>query len=510
MRRRLSRAAIAAALVVCPRLALAGGFDELPDQGAQALGRGATFTAKADDATALHWNVAGLARQRGTKVQLSANVQMNTFYFARGGRYPDDPADPATPWGRKPFPVVEDKNTSFVLPMLVATTDLGVFDRLTFGLGVFAPSATSRTFPIGVDGMPAPSRYDYVQSRSAVFFPTLGAAYRVTRSLDIGVGGQLAVADFDELTIAYADAGTGCKTVEDVRCDAEGRLVAKGVGTAASIGALARVTPNVQLGAQIRTPASVAAEGTATTKLRGSPLPEGPATLTLDLPWVVRAGARYVAMDRTFEVYDLELDATYEGWGSAQSQGPTVVTTDPAGGATPTSITSLHRWNDTFSIRGGGAYNFTVGTDDVLSVRAGAFYDSPATESAYTRLDVNTLPKVAGTVGVGFRSGAFAFHLAYAAVGSLTRTVTDGEIRPSNGAKGGRPVDGADKPLPAVNNGVYQAFTHVVSLGVEVRFDAFFGKRKVTYGDPQYEPVDEESDAEAKRKDTRSAMRGTR
>src|SRR5262245_24572929 len=95
-------------LLVCP-LARAGGFDELPDQGAQALGRGATFTAKADDATALYYNVAGIARQRGTRVQISGNLQLNTIYFARAGRYPDDPKDPATPWGGDPFPVV--KNT---------------------------------------------------------------------------------------------------------------------------------------------------------------------------------------------------------------------------------------------------------------------------------------------------------------------------------------------------------------------------------------------------------------
>src|SRR5262245_16280536 len=70
------------------RTARAGGYDELPDQGAQALGRGAAFTAKADDATAIYYNVAGLARQRGTHLQVSGNLQLNSIYFARAGRYP--------------------------------------------------------------------------------------------------------------------------------------------------------------------------------------------------------------------------------------------------------------------------------------------------------------------------------------------------------------------------------------------------------------------------------------
>ncbi|HEX4461131.1 MAG TPA: hypothetical protein VIA18_24290, partial [Polyangia bacterium] len=44
-------------------VAWAGGF-ELPDNDAEALARGAAFTAKADDGMAIEYNVAGLARQR--------------------------------------------------------------------------------------------------------------------------------------------------------------------------------------------------------------------------------------------------------------------------------------------------------------------------------------------------------------------------------------------------------------------------------------------------------------
>jgi long-chain fatty acid transport protein len=345
----IAAALVAATLSIYPAIARAGGFDELPDQGAQALGRGATFTAKADDATALYWNVAGLARQRGTKLQVSANLHLNTFYFARAGNYPDNPADPATPWGGKPFPVVSDRNLSFVLPMLVATTDFGVFDRLTFGVGIFGPSATGRTFQIGVNGLPAPSRYDFVQSSSAVMFPTFGAAYRLTPQIDIGVSGHFVLADFNELQISYVDTGS-CKNAEYHPCDVEGGLEAKGGALAGSIGILARPAPSVQLGAQVRSASSVKADGQVTTKLAGAK--PSPASVTLDLPWIVRLGARYISLDKKtkFEEYDLEIDGTYETWGSAQSEGPTVTTTDLTGVSTkPTSITSVHKWNDTFS-----------------------------------------------------------------------------------------------------------------------------------------------------------------
>ena len=51
-------------------------------------------------------------------------------------------------------------------------------------------------------------------------------------------------------------------------------------------------------------------------------------------------------------------------------------------------------------------------------------------------------------------------------------------------------VDGNGDPLPAVNNGDYSAFSHVVSLGVEVNFEAFFRDRKPKFGDAEYEDLD--------------------
>src|ERR1043165_7043699 len=92
----LVTASVGAVLFVS-RPASAGGIDEMPDHGAEAMGRGATFTAKADDATALYYNVAGLARQRGTKLQISANLQHSSVSFKRAGAYPDDPSNPSTP-----------------------------------------------------------------------------------------------------------------------------------------------------------------------------------------------------------------------------------------------------------------------------------------------------------------------------------------------------------------------------------------------------------------------------
>src|ERR1700757_3833401 len=100
----LTRGAVIVALVAAARAVYAGGL-EIPDNGTEALGRGGAFTAKADDATALEYNIAGLARQRGTRVLLDGNIILSTLDFTRSGPYPDAPSA-ATPWGGQPFPTV--------------------------------------------------------------------------------------------------------------------------------------------------------------------------------------------------------------------------------------------------------------------------------------------------------------------------------------------------------------------------------------------------------------------
>lgn len=491
--------AATAALVALPSVARAGGFDELPDQGAEAMGRGATFTAKADDATAIYYNVAGLARQRGTKLQISANFHFNSMTFQRAGEYPDDPENPRTPWGGEPFPVVVDRNASFALPMLAVTTDFGYFDRLTFGLGAFGPAATGRTFPLGIKGRPSPARYDHIQSKSTILFPTLGAAYRVTEHLDLGLSAILAVAKLDEMTIAYADSGgSTCKNVEYQPCDAEGRLQAEGIGGGAALGVMYRPLEVLQLGAQVRSMMKVNANGTTTVKLGTGPDAKptgepGDATTAIEMPWILRAGARYIQMEKAEgvkrELFDAELDVTFEAWGATAS--PTVTAADVGvGTGEPTTITSVQNWKNTFSVRGGGAYNVLLDPESTVILRAGAYYDAPTTDDAYTRIATNTLAKVAGTVGIGYRRGGFTVNAAYGAVMSFSRTVSNGEIRPENGAKGGESVDGNGDPLPAVNNGDYSAFSHVLSLGVEVNFESLLRDRKPTFGEPEWENLD--------------------
>ena len=479
---RLLRLGLVLALAHIHTSARAAGF-EVPDTGTEALGRGGAFTAKADDPTALVYNVAGLARQRGTRVLVDAHSIASSYEFARAGVYPDDPRDPATPWGGTPFPRVRSQTGFFVAPFLAVASDFGL-ERVTFALGAYGPSGVpNRTYPLGVDGKPSPARYDLVQSKSILVLPTAAVAVRVTDTLDVGLAAHLVAIAIDELSVSSSETSTTlCPNHEYRPCDSLGRLRATGISGAASLGAMLRPTPWLALGLAVRTGAKIDASGTIEGK---APLATpvvvtpGDARVTTHLPWVLRAGARVLFHEGAFETADLEVDVIYEGWGASEGDGSHLVI-PKVNLYRDIDATLIHHYKDTFGVRVGGAFNTEVG-EGVLTLRAGSYFDSAATNPAATRVDFDTLAKLAVTAGVGYRWGRFGLNAAYAEVFAADRVVTDGEYRPINGAMHGRTVDSSNQLLPAVNNGTYSSHNRIVSLSVEVRFDSRAGARNATH-----------------------------
>src|SRR5579863_217995 len=178
MKARLFGGAAFAALLGATRAASGGGF-EIPDNGTEGLGRGGAFTAKADDPTAIQYNIAGLAAQKGTNLLLDGHVVLGDYEFQRAGVYGDNPTNPATPWGGQRYPLVRDQGGPFFAPFGALTSDLGL-ERWTFAVGAFGPSSVgNRTYPLGVDGLPSPARYDAAQIEGLIIFPTVAAAYRL-------------------------------------------------------------------------------------------------------------------------------------------------------------------------------------------------------------------------------------------------------------------------------------------------------------------------------------------
>jgi long-chain fatty acid transport protein len=473
--------------VCLPAIATAGGL-EFPGNGTEALARGGAFTAKADDATAFDYNVAGFARQRGTRLLIDLNLVFHRFEFQRSGVYPDDPTNPATPWGGKPFPKVQDTGGAFAAPFFGLSTDFGALDRWTFALGLYGPSSVgNRTYPLGVNGQPSPSRYDVVQATPFVVFPTLAVGVRLAKWLDLGLALHVPVGKFDLASVSYTDIGPGvCKNVEFQPCDALNQLHTVGATATASGGLLVRPARFLAFGVNVRAPFTIHSSGTVhptAPVALNMPITDAPASFSTSFPWIVRAGLRFMYMKGTHEAFDIEADATWEGWSHAPDPQ---VQIDALSIFTDIHPTILHNYKDTFSLRLGGAINARLPIG-VLSFRLGGFYDSSATDPKDTRLDFDTLEKIGLTGGIGYKARGIAINLAYAYLIEGSRNVTNGDIAPINGAQHGMPIDSAGNPLPAVNNGFYSANTQVLSLGLTVAWDDLVKSNRVVHYHADYE-----------------------
>ena len=489
----MRRVGLVLAIIVYAPAARAGGF-EVPDNGTEALGRGGAFTAKASDGTALTYNVAGLARQRGTRFLIDGKISINNYSFVRDGVYPGA-LDANAPWQDQFFAaagLVKNQGGPFFAPFIAVSTDFGYFDDLTVAAGVFGPSgAGNPTYPIGVPapngqgGWPSPARYDVAQANSVIALPTLAAAYRLTDWLDVGAAFHYALGSFNLTNVWYADLGcstTGKQNPEDQRCDAVNNLVTSGNGLSWSAGVMIHPESWVDLGFNARAPIHIDSSGTVTAQspaiAPAQGVNQGAATFATELPWQLRAGARLVAKSGDFEDGDVEIDGVYETWSQSQGLGSTV-NVPSVGPFSDVRDLILHKYQDTFSVRLGGAYNLPLGGSSVLTFRAGGYYESPATQPADTRLDFNTLAKLAGTAGVGITWRGIGVNVAYAGVFSPERVVANGELQPSNPVVGGQPVDSTNhQPFPAVNNGTYNGFIHMIGFGVRVEFETLFGTKR--------------------------------
>ena len=477
-----------------PAVAHAGGF-EIPDNNTEALGRGAAFTAKADDASAQEYNIAGFARQRGTRTLLSLNVVFHNYEFTRSGTYPGDPTDAKTPYAGQPFPTIRNGSGPFPAPFFGISTDFGKLDRWTFAAGIFGPSSYGNTnFGVTVNGLPSPGRYDFAYANLLIIYPTLAAAVRVTKWLDLGLALHLVVGSFELSNVAFVDLGRGvpgqpgiCPSVEYAPCDSQSIIKASGVSATAALGImfhpLRTLDKALDVGLNLRGPIYLDATGTASgtpPQVQSTlPIDAMPATFHARLPWVLRAGVRYAFLKDGFERGDVEVDGSYEAWNAVEGDG-TKINIPQLSIFSDINPTVTHHYRDTFSVRVGGAYNLQLPTG-VLTFRLGFFYDSPATALADTRIDFDTAEKIAPTVGLGYRVRGVSINLAYAYLWSPDRDVSNGDIRPINPVRNGTSgsSEGENVLLPPVNNGHYHANSQILSVSVNVAWDEALKKKRV-------------------------------
>ena len=461
---------LCALLVGLPGAARAGGL-EVGDTGAEALGRGGAFSAKADNAASINYNPAGFVKLRGHHITVGGNLVLSNHDFTRSGYFAGGNTNAAVP-----FPTVRSQQPLFAAPRhMMATTDFGYFDRLTVAAGMYVPSAAGGSYPreveVGGSKWGAPQRFTQVQTEGLIFFPTLAIAFRPFDWLDIGISFQFVVTSLKTTNIVTA--GSACDVAEDPACDISIEIEAKDLfAPTGSAGLLLRPGRNWELGAMVRLPSKSELEGTANvtlgpalnklqsslTKPMMSPLDPN-IKLNNDYPWMVRAGLRYIFREGDEEVGDIELDFIYERWSAVSERTVQIEGTSLGKPIKPTVM----NWNlnDTYGLRLGGAYKIRLARSLDLVIRAGAFYETATTDVSDSSLAVIGPQRLGICGGLGLRWGRFRLDTAYAHMFFPEREVNRSTVRVQD--------FGGDEG-PVVGNGIYSASVDMFSFQLSVAF----------------------------------------
>jgi long-chain fatty acid transport protein len=479
----------ALAILGIATLARAGGF-EIGDQGPRAAGRAGAFTVRADDPSAIDFNPAGLARLRGTRLFLADRLMFSNEEFRRARTLDWSDAVHGMPRFVS-FPAVRNATrTQWKGPFLAASTDFGLSDW-GFAIGVYGPAGTiGQDFPL--DG---PQKYMLVDRQVEILYYTASVAWKYRDVFGIGASLQWV----DLLSIRFdlvIDGNASPRLVKPAggRFDVLSRMRGSDrVGFTSIVGVWYRPIRGLEFAAAARIlpvwfhAASRLSVQPLNLKLDEPPeitrdgVPDNKVTFSFVIPPRLRVGARYVFERGDRELGDIELDLGYEAWSMLKQftlDGEGLVTT-VLGQRVPIGVIKVPRhWKDTWSARLGGDFHVVP---DHLTLRAGFFYESAASDPAYTYIDLLAFHRFGPSAGFSFDWAGFDLSAAYTYVFQMPVVVSESESRQYQQAPGSPCKPPYTDPnmcnshyfgMPAApsNAGVYLSDYHLLSVGVQYRF----------------------------------------
>ena len=270
-------------------------------QGAAAAGQGNAFAAQADDASAIHFNPAGLTQVDGLQSMVGTNLMGGSIKYK----------SPAGLDTRGDFggSITSPPPSQFYLSANLGALGLSTLSPITLGFGLTSPFGTSTRYP--VDG-PFNTAVTSATLPLIDIKPTI--AYKVNDDLSLGVSADIyTVAGFlGEGQVEQRRVGSGAFAGASIE------LNGKGTGAGATVSLL--YTPLKNSDGKPIASIGLVYRSQAVVPLSGSLLVNGAkvadATTNLVLPQIY-TGAIAVWPVRTRErEWKLELDVEYVGWKS--------------------------------------------------------------------------------------------------------------------------------------------------------------------------------------------------
>lgn len=487
------------ALVVLPSVAQASGFVH-PDNGPEAVARSGAMTASVDNASALYFNPANLAKLDGLSVFLASNFTLLTTSFERAGLdqrlYDADEDGELNPGFDErldtPFETVHREcpdgaalctPVGFAAPMLF----IGYGgDGWGVGAGAWGPPG------VGAVAYPedGPQRYQLIRQQLSLIWFGVGGAGEIG---PVRLGATVMAGRLSVLYRLMVDANPSPRLSASASRDYRGEsssnynqvfdvpfeLEATGWSAAGIFGAAWDILPELTLALHVQTQTTFDADGSLKVEFTDAipdelaTLSDDRASLSVDLPWFVRLGLMWgYELEPGRRLFDLELDLVYESWSMNEAnvlQIPGSFGTGP--GAEPIgNIRLVKDWQDTFGARfGGNVYAF-----DWWTVMFGTFFETGAVPEETTSLDNYSYNRFGVSIGSKFRTPiGLDIALGYLHIFQPERTVDESRVRvtvplsqcsPPYDAEG-CPVMG-EAPGQTVGDGTYDADFDIWSVGL--------------------------------------------
>ncbi len=442
------------------------------DRGVKPLGRGGAYVAGADDLGAIWYNPAGLA-DAGTSIMADFSWLHFTSEFTRQTNVTDANGVVRT----YTYPTVNGTSPILPIPTIGGTFAFGDQKQFTAAFGIYAPYTAITSYPIAINGDPAPSRYSLVSLDGSLLVGTgLWLAYKPIEQIRFGVGLQALVGTFASSTMFSAsppDRLIGAP--EDPKYDSLAQLnVGPIFAPSANLGVTAVPEKHIRVGISYQLPYLVNAPGTIQVRLPNAVEFDDAKQIGKDvhvrfeLPAIFRAGVEVRPTDQ------LKVEVAYvrEFWTThhAIEVSPDNVRLSGVTGFPNdfrvANISLPRNFENTNSVRLGGELAIPV-KDYVIDVRLGFNYEQSAIPPSYLSPLTIDLDKYAATIGGSLHVGPhWRLDAVYAHIFTSDQTVSPSEAAiPRVNPVRGNPTAGE-----AINGGTYSARADVLGVGVNYKF----------------------------------------
>lgn len=408
MKMKLLAACVTASVVGTASMSLAAGF-KIGEQGAKAMGMANAFAAQADDPSALAYNPAGIAFQKGNQLQVGSTTIL----------VPQTTFDGTTKLSGATVTSEKANRDIFVAPTVYVTTSLESLP-LSFGLGINSFYPLAKRWDASSDFRDA---IQEISIKPINFQPTV--AYRFDDlKLAVAAGIDITYAQVSLQKMAYTQlpAALGGAYAELGALGAD----ATALGYGYNFGVQWKPLSNLSFGAAYRSEIKLELDGDAnyiaTTATGQNPLLglgkklKSGASTDITLPDTLTLGVAYKPIERV----TLEFDVERTGWSSYNKMEIKFGSALAAFNNKP----DAKNWEDVWAYRFGAQYAATKNID----LRAGYAYDSNPIPDSTLSPELPDADRHNVSFGNSFHNDYGSIDLAYMWVHWADRSATNPKL----------------------------------------------------------------------------------